>query len=599
MATTEERSTPVAAIGEADRPALRNGPVPQAGYPKAVRRATFLLRSLANHEQEEEECGSRLEVSSIRPRRASSLGLASFEIVNLDESISTTECIRFDDREPFVTQLRALEPEQDNQNELVNELKSGWFLDFASSVLDRRYPIDRFSLFMGIWISAAECRYRELECILSQLIEGLVHEEPSSSSLEDVSQLTQVGAFWLTERKSQIEMALINNSKQIDLDPSSCVNDDGATESETDSDSRSSNSPASSCDETAQHNGQPGLKQPTLERSRDPRKELKRLLEEEFLCGYRCLLCANWNSRKLLASIELHSCELCACPVARPRCALSARPLPFVALERIRAFKPGLERVALVSAAEWLRFYLEASALSIRKSTSTRGGNLGNRERNFDRDSLGSPSEKVDIARDFERLTVVRKNNHSTSDSDGNSDSESLARSDEITDSEESASPGEAEDERGANEKAGEKWNYERQLTSFMRARHRQQLTARLQRPLPSESVRLLRHARPGERVMALNCADLIVLESPSSLFERPTWRLGLVGSHAHLEWGPIVGCLRAAARSRLELGCGRLYCELELIKLDGRSDRCPVCECQLEELLHLDELLARAHRVA
>lgn len=97
--------------------------------------------------------------------------------------------------------LRLSETTDRSYSGISETLGSSWFRQFAERSLIESYPLDRFTILVGVWQVAVECGHRPLEQLISQLVDQLAHEESNSMNEEELLNLSQVGSFWVTYHK--------------------------------------------------------------------------------------------------------------------------------------------------------------------------------------------------------------------------------------------------------------------------------------------------------------------------------------------------------------------------------------------------------------
>lgn len=592
------------------------------------------------------------------------------------------------------------DPDHDSNNEaklnmFVVSLKSASMLHFATTYLDSgtySLQLDRFTLLIATWIAGVESyeqgshttnRRSDFESVMQELIDGLVHEEASSGGIDDIMQLTQLGSIWLTERrrlkvglapsKQTTRPAMTSNSKSTsDSDESNSdadfdVDDDDDDDDEdistesaisTDSENDINNNKeiknfdrVSSSNYAIQGRGHSDLEQSERDKNsrikattnlRMQRKQLRNLIENFFLHGYKCPICGDKQSAKLLACLELDSCNNCSNQLMIERCSLSFKPIPIVKLDSILGLKMQLKKLTLLSGSEWLHYYIKATdnlfglqMTGIQDSLVMSKGSKAN-----DNDSNGvndnSPNEHVQITKDFQKLTVFRgSNKESEAKKSLGPRNNNYTDSDSATNSESESELANSIDENQT--KSTKSW-YESSLISMMK-RYQQQnkillmnnkknnnIASALNYSLDfdsidsmSESLKMLRFASNDAIRLPINMCDLIVMESVSSSylqelnanFEDDTKlahnanyyvKLGLCLNNSWRSLGsPLMSCTSESAISRLQLGCGRLFTRMELLKetqecclirRDQEWYKCPFCQLKLIPLKSLNQLI-------
>lgn len=531
----------------------------------------------------------------IRIPATNSIGLVHYELKDLKNSlVSLDETDQTSMKNQLVfyrNQLDDSENIDNDDNTLIDILKSSWFMEFVSVSLDVTYPIDRFTILVAIWIIAVECKHSTLIQLLSELVDWLAHDEATSCGVEDLMQLGRLGSIWLTKYK-RYEVTILQNPQSNDggigssrlasvyhdeyQDKEIVVDDDDDYDDQISG--SQSDVESSEVENESITNVTASLKVNTDNCVIDSKRKLRNLLDRELISGSDCRFCSHHSSRGLFATLEDVACDNCSSQLSSEHCSLSFRPLPMVKLQSLSGFRPQLESIIFVSPAQWVRMILGARTSL---DESRRVQDTGERQL--------QDHEQLDISENFQRLTVVRNSTQTHSEDQDSSEDDNEPEEDE--EEEEDKEP----DTKDTTEKRHSVFE---ELSHFLSLKLESQ-AQRYQGPTSSESVDFLRSTRPDSKVVAVNSGEILVLESVASLedllSESNLCRIGLLTSNEWRQFGSIVACLSRSSVSQLQLGCGRLFTSLELIKIapEGRLDEpeCPFCGLELSALQSFNKL--------
>lgn len=419
------------------------------------------------------------------------------------------------------------------------------------------YPLERFTVMVGLWIVALEAGHANLEQLVSELVDQLHHEEASSLDVDELLSLSQLGSFWLSRHKRFSASTKTRSEAHLDRD-------DDLEDTELDSCSSSASSEAS--------------EQQSLDGARTKRKlsladhslgaKLRRIIDDELLIGVVCPVCGQWpygdahSAGELLLPVKRDYCTKCRHRHSANRCAISFRPIQIISLESILAMTMQSSSLAeqpalvVVSAGEWARACLRASSKQS-ELLAAPGGSGG---------------EQIEVTEKFERLKVIRDSDRWCED---------------ITTGAEEQQPEEDQSEQ-----------YVKLLDTFMsrracgnrqRSNHSQQLVGRQDRitygQRVSESLLMIGSICGQKNPIKLPvCAvDLLQLDSTSTPANNFI-RLCVAGTD-DLADDQLWRCCMRSNISQVMLGCGRLYLALELIR-SGCSKpaqfTCPYCQIHL-----------------
>lgn len=545
---------------------------------------------LPNHQSDFEQSAKTLQqaILLLRYQRAASKGNGSSEPRQFDQldrrkitRVATLDGVRFahiqvdlnealviqDDSPAAERSSECLEmirhvKESSEESELIENLRSSWFIDFIARCINTSYPMDRFTLLTAIWIISVECRHSSLEQLANELVDRLAHEETSSGSLEDLLRLSQLGAIWLSRHKRH-QVTHLNRVESKSSEPQLVESDEESNLSVSGSNSSSS------------QNGSASDRRSARSAPIEPinsRRKLRQLIDNELIFGSRCPVCSERQSNQLFACLELDFCPSCSSRMSLERCSLSFRAIPIVGLASLLAFRPKLERLLILNASEWLRMILRARS-------RTDGDSKGESESR-------AKIERVDISDNFERLTMIRRNSDRNSTDSSATIEESQSESEEDSDlqfgSKSKPEIGQTDEEIGAAEPIA---TLSRFLESRLASRKAKQSDDQA-----SESVDSIRCSPPSSTFLVLNGSDLLLLESQTSLADLNLVRVGLSASNEWRRFGNILGCQSRSSASQLLLGCGRLFCSFELLRVAGDLSLCPFCSRELSRVSNAND---------
>lgn len=420
-----------------------------------------------------------------------------------------------------------------------------WFTQFISR-LDIKYEMERFAIWMAIFIIARECNHEQVQSISAEMFEQTFHQETNSGIAEDMLQLRQLGSITLSYYKRFSDAPMFKNMHT------------GLGEAAIE-------------DEDDDLMG-------TVSKDDNLHSILRRILDTELLKGEECEVCRHQPS-EVLEPLKW-SCPN-GCRYGRKGvlidlyCSISFRRVEIVPFSALARLQPQIKRIILLSSSEWARKFV----LQIRDKQS---------DQIDPRDNL-VVEERIDISSKFQRLTMLRRrsgpgndNEQDDSDSDDDSSIEStgVARSEEQSVS--------ASDLQIFNQFIK---SSERRRTGIIHGALDQEL---------SESVKVIRFLTEDSNVgtVPLCLDELYVGDSIHSC--------SVIALYVHVRrslWshGKIWHCHRRSQVSNLMIGCGRYYQSVELT-LTGNGSmsgsnyasqvKCPNCGQDLDVLTRLSEVL-------
>ena len=345
---------------------------------------------------------------------------------------------------------------------LMNEYRSSWFAKFTQCLLLEPYHLDRFSIFVSLWIIGVQCGHAQLEQLMCELCDQIFHQETNSCQLEELMQLTQAGSFWVTHRKrfqASLKRGSFSPSLGLLLDEENLnelVSDEEEEEEEEEEDEEDQSEESKDREEVHELGGESvgrsvsllawltsgddGAKRasnlgdkfgPIGEMKRlDLALRLRRQIERELLLGDQCVLCGREPSGQLLEPVQWGHCVECGLELwGAIYCSCSFRSFPLVSMHNLASISAA-SRLEIVSPGEWALRALEAVD-QIAVSGGSESAKLGARPKTSgDRASEETEitGERIELTDKFERLTVIRNSSHSsTDDEDQDQDGSSAA----------------------------------------------------------------------------------------------------------------------------------------------------------------------------
>lgn len=405
---------------------------------------------------------------------------------------------------------------------------SQWFAEFLSSTLEEPYPLDRFSILVSILIIANECGSEDCVSYINELIDQIYHEEVSSLNEDDLMQLRQTGSFWFSHYK-RYKVTIKQKSDQFKK-----LNQSDSLDSDSELDSLDSR--AALILDQGKH---------------DWKASLRKIINEELMFGVRCTDC-NFKPDELFGPVNRRSCPNCGLEDSTEKCSLSLKPLELISLGILKTKQP-VEQLTLLSPSSWLR-----QMVSIK---------LKPKLQQFSDLHKTEISERVDISKNFERLTMIRSQNNTNS---GKCDN------------------GLSSDEEEGSLTMQDDNDYQILLRRFMKNRSKQVLTVD-----ETDSIQMLKFIKDFNYVknLPLLLSDFLLMDQHDNRV-----KLCLIKSNNLLEHGSLWCCQERSAISELVHGCRRIFCSLELVRLGQNTlvsgFTCPFCGHLLIELRRLSEQL-------
>lgn len=415
--------------------------------------------SPASSEDQEESQKSRydlwLDKSYINPLRPKNHSFPVYCINDISKSLVKLGKNQISRPTKVVDQVKSFGNQSIDSNltggRLETIFSSNWFKEFIYEKLSKGYPLSRFTILVSIWIIAVDCNHKILEQLISELIDQIYHEEANSNNEEELLQLTQVGSFWVTyHKKYEATIRQLNLSQAYDNGNDDDDDDDGERSSFDDdvigvdlssSSSSSSNSSVSLFDSSSLIerkrnvdddniiNETGGCEEDIATKSMvDLRSKLRRLIDDEFLHGVKCIICS-YEPSELFEPLNTSFCPKCFNLKPVERCSISYRPLELVCLKSLMNFKPNISKLILVSPNEWARYLIAPKLATLRidsklaksKAVVATAIASASASANYDYDdqTVGNKrqqqqqrqqqiGENVVVAENYERLTVIR-----------------------------------------------------------------------------------------------------------------------------------------------------------------------------------------------
>lgn len=449
--------------------------------------------------------------------------------------------------------LDALLKIRGKQGPLYSVLSSEWFMNFRLHILNRPYPIERFTVLISIWIIGVECRHKPLEQFIGEMVDQIYHEEANSCNEEEFMQLTQIGSFWLSYHKRYKTNFSQSIYTENQFEGEEDENDDGSRVSDGSDYNLSSSSHSISSlvltsgddnlrDHSAMNNGR------DYSSFNDSRFKLRKIINLELLYGSQCLVC-NHKPNQPFEMIRMDSCSSCGNRYNIEYCSLSYKPLPLFSLASLMKFRPKLRSLIFLSPNEWVRFIIRPQMsvnLAIVENEST---------------------ERVDISETFEKLTIIRATGSSerknSIDHDDNNDRDD---DDDVISMEQDS-------------------DYLKLLKKYSKSADIIGRTSKDSDRRFSESIQMINFSEPAYASELPLCSSDLLLTDYEPLDER-FLKVRFIASNSFLEAGCLWQCVARSTVSRLPFGCGRLFNSLELIRSGkaeedtlSRSFKCPFCK--------------------
>lgn len=425
------------------------------------------------------------------------------------------------------------------QGYLLHRLnKFDWFVKFIDDAFDKKYPVDRFAIWVGIFLVARECDHKQAQNICSAMFNQIPHQETNSCQMEEMLQLSQLGSISLSYHKQFSDMPLIN-----DTDSATEVDDNQYDFSSEDTDSLG--------DKTSDRN-----------------QILRRVLDDELLRGNKCSIC-EYQPTEVLEPLRWSCPDGCLYgrKVHYPaHCSISFRPIDMVPIRAVLGPKSNMKRILLLSCSEWARKFT-ATITDTRSDTSTRNSN-----------SNTVVEERVDISSKFERLTVLRRRAQPEEEQDD-------------SDQDDNPSAGDTVNLDDRNQVRSSDMSV---LNGFIQSKRLESTSRAL-----SESVRVVHFLGKGFRGTVPMCID--ELFAVDSIGEEDLINVYLMLRQSMRSHGKIWVCNKRSELSKLMIGCGQFFQSSALTSIGlGRASssncssrpECPNCGHELDVIVQLSNML-------
>lgn len=491
---------------------------------------------------------------------------------------------------------KTMNSEDDNESDQLSLkiIQSDWFISATLDLMDKDYPLNRFTILTCIWIIGTECNHKLVEQLIGDLVDRIYHQEANGCiEVDDLTQLTQIGSFWLTYHKRYMATTG-HQSDQLGLTLDSPEDEDD--DDNYLSDQERSGSFGSNENLYKEDNSEGDATQVMTSGSKS---KLRKLIDEELVNGTECLVCRYAPQDFLEPLKNSANCSNCS---NGPNlfCSISFKPFNLISLDSIiKQTGRNLNELVIYSPSEWLRHLIEVMQPNHKDQLGQLNGEIS---------IAGKVSERVDITENFERLTMVRgpaeesmKSIEPTGVGDDDDDVDSEGSRDES-------------DSLTTNLSLKCLRDFFSDRKSKLAASGSDQLTKKRQKERKiSESLQVIQFVTSGVKnnksndtsltsTLSVCASDVYLMDRLHGSQPRQKQQFGKLSiriastRHSDAEAGgrSILHCNTRSLVSKLILGCNRYFDSFELVLSYGQGSmgvfECPYCECHLEEIQTLGQ---------
>lgn len=403
-----------------------------------------------------------------------------------------------------------------------------WFNKFVSDSLDKKYPLERFAIWMAVFVIAKECNHEQVQSVCAEMFEQMFHQETNSAITEELLQLRQLGSVCLSYYKRFSDAPIIKDlhTELGEAGVEDCDDDPIDVMSGVDD---------------------------------NLHLLLRRILNKELFKGVECEICRHQPS-EVLEPLKW-SCPN-GCRYGRQGslvdiyCSSSFRAIEMIPLSAVVRLRPNVTRILLLSSKEWARKFVSQIQDKQTALIESRANLI--------------VEERIDISSRFQRLTMLRRQDGPGYCDDDDSNQSDNTDEDSLT---ESTGATRSEDLLIFNRfiKSGDK----------TRISTGQDVT---------ESVKVIRFLKDDQSVRTVPlCRDELFIAD--SIDNCNVVALYINMRRSLWSYGKIWHCRRRSQVSNLMIGCGRYFQSIELTllgkgSLSGSSDAtCPNCGQDIQVL--------------
>lgn len=424
--------------------------------------------------------------------------------------------------------------------------KLDWFLEFVDECLERKYALDRFAIWVAIFLIARECNHMQVQSVCIEMFKQIFHQETNSSMVEEILQLSQLGSISLTYHRHFSDEPMLNEqSEQIDHENYQDLGDTDSVDNN----------------------------------SSDLYQFTRRILDDELLKGIECPICL-YQPSELLEPLKWSCPNRCLyghAGVYYPaHCSISFRPIQLLPITTLIDLNLRLARILILSSSEWTRKFMSLTRECQPNSSSIKS-------------SKTIVEEQVHITGKFERLTMLR-------------------RKDDTNDGQEDSDEDDSSSTSSGDDKANVECDSIKVLPSdtvvfdrYMRSERREdmnlnEVSSNLEL---TESLRVIRSLNKKSQSSIPMCIDeLVVIDS---IGRDDVISVNIITHQSIWSHGKIWACNKRSQSSALMIGCRRFFQSIELTRIGfgpasvsnlTSQPKCPICGYELSAISPLRDMI-------